>query len=521
MKRKVVRIDIVKIIVYILQRLWFAVLCAELGFAAFYMYTTHYVQETYTAHGTMYVNNGNPNLNDYQYTSQGDLNSAIQLIKTYLVVVKSDQVMEAVTNRVSLDHPGVSSSYISSSLSMESVSETGVVRVSSTAYEPRLAADIVNIVMEVAPDEIIRVVGAGNIEIIDYATVPVFPNSINGIGIGITGAFAGMGIAIGLLVLIFLSNQKITDIQDLEDNFTPPVLASIKRVYSSEKDPSEFTLSNRSSMEIIESYAKLRMNLLYTLVGKNNKSVIVTSAISGEGKSTIASNLAISCVTGGKKVLLIDGDLRRACQRDIFKIDAKTKGLSEILIGQCSWKEAVLANKYNSIDILPAGFLPPNPSELLESENMKSLLKELEGVYDLILIDMPPINIVSDPLVLSADTAGCIFITRQNYTDYRDVRKALIAAEMTGMNILGFVFYGEKLNTDSYYSRRYYKSYYNKYDYRQQHDKVVLTNTTETVNGFSNDVSTVTKNENLEVPSLINQGAARWKKLKHKSSDNA
>jgi Mrp family chromosome partitioning ATPase len=89
-----------------------------------------------------------------------------------------------------------------------------------------------------------------------------------------------------------------------------------------------------------------------------------------------------------------------------------------------------------------------------------------------VLVDAPPVNIVSDPLVITAHVAGCLFVVRQDYSDHRDIRKALSAAEMTGMEVLGFVYYGENLHSGSYYSRKYYKGYYNKYDYRSQDNTV-------------------------------------------------
>ena len=125
----------------------------------------------------------------------------------------------------------------------------------------------------------------------------------------------GAVIAVGLLALLFLLNRRITDVKDLESTYTQPVVSSIARVRKDQKSPTEFLLDSNSSLEKLESYAKLRMNLLYTLVGKKNHVVVVTSAISGEGKSTISANLAISCAMGGKNVLLVDADLRRACQQ--------------------------------------------------------------------------------------------------------------------------------------------------------------------------------------------------------------
>ena len=455
--------------IYILKRLWIVVLCAELGFGAFYMYTSKHSKDTFTASGTMYVNNGNPNLGEYQYTSTGDLNSAVQLIKTYLVVVKSEKVMNAVVERLSDDYPSITVAQVSPTLNMASVSETGVVSVISQTNSAQLSTDIVNAVMEYAPEEIIRVVGAGSIEIIDYAKVPSLPDQRDTVRPGIQGAMCGAVIAACILALLYLLNRRISDVSDLTNNYTPPVLASLRRIYVGKKSsPDIFMLTNQSPMEIIESYAKLRMNLLYTLVGKESHTVVITSSISGEGKTTIAANLAISCAMGGKKVLLVDGDLRRACQRDVFRFDKHARGLSDILVGNCTWQEAVIPNIRETLDLLPAGHFPPNPAELLESNEMVNLLKELEQVYELVLMDMPPINIVADPLVPSNYVAGCLFVTRQDFTDHRDIRKALISAEMTGMNVLGFIFYGEKISEGSYYSRRYYRKYYNKYDYRNR-----------------------------------------------------
>ena len=473
MERKTKRnqIDLVKLSIYILKRAWLVVLCAEIGFGVMYYSITRHKAETYTASGTMYVNNGSDSENYYSYAS--DLNTSLRLINTYLVVIKSDKVMGAVTNSLKDEHPGITNATISSSLSMESVSESGVVSVISRTGDAQLSADIVNAVMSVAPNEIIRVVGAGNVEILDYATVPIIPDRRDNVRASMKGAGVGAGIAVCILALLYLINQTITDTKELTDNYKLPVLASIKRLENNEDDPSAFMLTNKSPMDIIENYSKLRMNLLYTLVGKESNAVVITSAISGEGKSTIAANLAISCAMGGKKVVLIDGDMRRACQRDIFKYSKHARGLSDILVGNCTWKETVIKDVAETLDLLPAGHFPPNPSEMLESEEMHKLISELGQAYEIVLLDMPPINIVADPLVVSAWVAGCLFVTRQNFSDHRDIRKSLTAAEMTGMNVLGFVFYGENINQGGYYSRRYYRSYYNKYDYRKRTNEAI------------------------------------------------
>ena len=357
-------IDLVKLIMYVLKRAWLVILCAEVGFGAVYMYYAHRTADTYTAQGTMYVNNANPNLQNYQYASTNDLDSAVQLINTYLVVVKSDKVMASVAKKLATDYPGLTAKQIAGSLSMASVSETGVAAVRSSTGNAQMSADIVNAVLEIAPEEIIRVVNAGNIEIIDYAVVPAVPDGHNTMKKGMLGGMFGAVLALGILTVLFLLNRRITSIEELTESYTPPVLASILRIKKEqgEEEPSDFVLTNQSSMEVIENYAKLRMNLLYTLVGKKSKTVVITSSISGEGKSTISSNLAISCSMSGKKVLLVDGDLRRACLRDFLDYDKHAKGLTEALAGNCSWKDAVIHNVRETVDVLPTGHLPPNPA---------------------------------------------------------------------------------------------------------------------------------------------------------------
>ncbi len=128
-----------------------------------------------------------------------------------------------------------------------------------------------------------------------------------------------------------------------------------------------------------------------------------------------------------------------------------------------------MATGVTNLDILHTGMLPPNPTKMLDSEVMRKLLVELEKAYEMVIIDVPPINIVADCLALASQVAGGLFVVRQNYSDHREVRKALIQAEMGGLNLLGFVFYGEKIDEGS--RGKYYYHYYSKYDTRQtKHD---------------------------------------------------
>lgn len=481
MNKQRTSIDLGKLAIYILKRIWLPILCAAIGFGFMYWRSSK-APDTYTASGTMFVTNSNPNLVNYGYTSTSDISSAVQLVNIYSEVVRSETVMQRVLEYrietveedgveqdmlLSQKYPGLTTSYIRSAIGMSSVNGTPMVRVRCTTTKPQLSADICNAVLQVAPAAIKDVVGAGEAKPQDFATVPVFANDRKDKQQGLIGAVAGAALACALLILLFLLDQRIEGADELRMNYTPPVLASVRRCKGDELDPGSFLLNGKSDMDLTESYAKLRMNLLYAL-GEKGKTILVTSAVSGEGKSTIAANLAITLAMSGKHVLLVDADMRRTCQSDIFYYDSKTAGLSDLLAGNGKLQDAVLYGVRENLDVLPAGPVPVNPSELLESEAMKMLLSELEVEYDLVLLDVPPLNIVSDPLALSPLAAGALFVVRQHYSDHREIRKALIAAEMTGMELLGFVFYGEKLRQGSYYRRKSYRGYKDYDRYRPQ-----------------------------------------------------
>lgn len=483
MNRNNNRIDLARLAIYILKRAWLLVICAAVGFVVMYSQSVK-KPDTYTAYGTMFVTNSNPNLINYGYTNISDISSAVQLVNIYSEVVKSDKVLQSIlaypttekledgTERADLllgqKYPGLTPSYIRATIAMASVNETPMVRVSCTTMDPILSADICEAVLQVAPAAIKDVVGAGDAEPQDFPEVPRMPNGRNDKRQGIMGAMAGAVLAGGLLVLLFLRNKRVAEPDELTDNYTLPILSKIRRIKGNSKDLDNFLLDESSEMDLVESYAKLRMNVLYTLVGKERHSVLVTSAISGEGKSTIAANLAVSVAMGGKKVILVDADMRRGCQSEIFDYSRRTNGLSDILVGMIKLEDAIRSTGRDFLEILPSGTVPPNPSELLASPAMQQLLAELEKRYDLVVLDVPPINIVSDPLALSSQVAGGVYVVRQNFTDHREIRTALTSAEMTGLDLLGFVFYGEKLRQGSYYSRRYYHGYkyYHKYDTR-------------------------------------------------------
>ena len=222
-----------------------------------------------------------------------------------------------------------------------------------------------------------------------------------------------------------------------------------------------------------EAYKLLRTNLLFSLPEKGCHIIGVTSSVRGEGKSTTSVNLSYTIAQSGKRVLLIDADMRMPSVA--IKLDLnEAPGLSNLIAGMRSEGSCMRqSNQLENWYILPAGDIPPNPSELLGSERMHNLLLRYEELFDVIILDLPPVNIVTDALVISKWTDGLIGVVRQNYTDRRALSDCMYQVEKLNVKFLGFVMTDANVGEGSYkhygkygkYGGKYGKSYGYGYDY--------------------------------------------------------
>lgn len=178
--------------------------------------------------------------------------------------------------------------------------------------------------------------------------------------------------------------------------------------------------------QIKESYKKARTNIAYSIVKKGCKMVSLTSSSKSEGKTITAVNIAIALAQQvDTRVLIIDCDLRRPRIQSVLEIPVD-KGITNYLNFECEVSDIVYTSKLDNLDAICCGTIPPNPSELLSSDNMKELIKELSKQYDYIIFDTPPIGVVIDALPIIKQTDGVVVIVRDNVTDIRDYKKQLI-----------------------------------------------------------------------------------------------
>ncbi|MBE6049611.1 MAG: CpsD/CapB family tyrosine-protein kinase [Clostridium sp.] len=210
-----------------------------------------------------------------------------------------------------------------------------------------------------------------------------------------------------------------------------------------------FIVEDKPQSNSAEAYRILRTNIQYSSLDKEIQTIVVTSAEPGEGKSTVSGNLALSFAQAEKNTLFIDCDLRKPSAHKKFRISNET-GLSDVLIGKEKLKDVL--NEYNDyLSILTSGKLPPNPSEMLGSKAMENLLNSLKQVYDVIILDSPPLHAVTDAQILSTKADGTILVVRAEKTKKDSIIQAKSLLDKVGANILGSVLNGMDDTRKDYY----------------------------------------------------------------------
>lgn len=215
--------------------------------------------------------------------------------------------------------------------------------------------------------------------------------------------------------------------------------------------PSLITLTRPTSV-VAEQFRTIRTNIQFSMVDVDLKSLSITSAGPGAGKSTISANLAVSFANEGKKVLLVDTDMRKPTVHKTFRLP-NHDGLTTLLTD----KSAVLYNIINRLEtenlfVLTSGAIPPNPAELLGSNRMMQLKAELENVFDLVIFDLPPVIAVTDAQIMASKTDGTIFVINKGGADKEMVLKSKELLDKVQANVLGTVFNRVETKNDHYYA---------------------------------------------------------------------
>ncbi len=321
-----------------------------------------------------------------------------------------------------------------------------------------------------------------NVRIIDNAIEPLYPIKPKKKLNLLLGALLGLGLGIGLAFVIEYFDNSIKNPEEIE-RMGFPILSIIPEI-----SPKEIAQRNGSTngkgnfieeegklietrlithfdpkSPISEAYRTLRTNLQFKFKNGHDKMVImVTSSAPKEGKSTTVANLAITMAQMGSRTLLVDTDLRRPVIHSIFNLQ-KDKGITNYLMNRLTFEEVLKPSIIDNLFIVTSGPIPPNPSEILASQEMKRFIQEAKDQFDVILFDSPPVIAVTDAAILSADVDGVVLVVKAHQTHRDAVRRAKTLLENVSANIFGSLLNGVKI--EKTYGTYYYYYYYHYYSY--------------------------------------------------------
>ena len=306
---------------------------------------------------------------------------------------------------------------------------------------------------------------------VETATKPTSPISPKPVQSAMLGAAIGLFVTAGIAFLIEFLDDTLKTPDDIKDILDSPVIGFIGELRHNPKEDEDslgvYVAKNPRS-PVAEAFRSLRTNLEYSSVDNPARTMLVTSSGESEGKSTVAANLAIVEAQSGKKVIIIDADMRRPKVHVQFN-KSNRKGLSDVITGKLHIDDVVKTyDQVENLSIITCGTIPPNPSELLGSERMSQTLKELEERFDLIVIDSPPM-IVSDAQILSGKVDGVIFVVIPGQTRAIAALRPIEELNRIGSRVLGVVANKIPKSRDYYYGGyNYYSPYSNHYSYHTE-----------------------------------------------------
>ena len=485
-KNEEIEIDLQRLFNALMKKAWIvavaAVVCAVLTFVGTFLFIT----PKYEASAMFYVNNNSLSLGETTLSiTSSDISASKSLVNSYIVILGTRETLVDV-----IDYAGVNRTYsqLKKMIAAEAVSSTEIFRVTVTSPDPQEAENIADAIAYVLPKRIGSIIEGTSAKVVDAAVLPTQSTSPNYTKNTLIGFVAGLALAAMLIVLKELLDISIHKEEDIAQCGRYPVLASVPDMHTTPKggyygygqaiNPKTGTKGKKQvlvggniSFAAAEAYKLLRTKLLFSFADEKPCHIIgVSSAMPGEGKSLTSINVAYSMAQLGKRVLLIDCDLRRPSLTEKLPIN-KIPGLSDYLAGISTADNLVqvcsLMQDTYVFHVIAPGRVPPNPLELLSSAKMEKMLERLQSTYDYIILDLPPVGEVSDALAIAKNTDGILLVVRQNYCDRIALNTAVRQFEFVDAKLLGTVF-NCTAEDGSGYKRKYYRrSYYGKKQKKQ------------------------------------------------------
>ena len=447
--------DMKKILNIISSKKIFIALIILLSLVMSYFYSYYYKKPQYNSSVTVLLT-GDEAQGEKQVT-QTDLNLNSGLISTYGSIAKSANVLSKVIENLGLD---ISVQNLQKNLTVAEIKNTQFLKITVENSNPETAMKIANEISTVFVEQIKTIYNIQNINIIDTAEISNTPCNINHIKDMAIALMAGIFASGVLILILYILDDTIKSEKDIPVNLK---LETIGTIPNTNKTNNELIIETDPKSYIVECLKTTRTNILYASNINKKKAILFTSAREKEGKSFIVNNIAVAFAQANKKVLIVDTNLRTPKGRSQIFENQTGEGLSDFIkeITENKLENLERAKKYiketkiPNLHILESGTIPPNPSELLSSTNMRNLLELLKSMYDLVLLDGTPSMIVSDSIALSTMVDSTILIAENKVSKINELKKTKRQIQDVGGKIMGVILNKSDVQHNKYYGKGY------------------------------------------------------------------
>lgn len=450
-----IEIDLKRLFRALLGKAWLIGIVAVLFAVGAFLCTHLFMTPEYQSSAMIYVNNSISRGEVVSSITSSDISASRGLVKSYIAILNTRETMEAVSEYAQAD---LSYAQVQQMITAAAVDATEIIKVVVTSEDPVEAQKIADAVAHVLPERISGIIEGTSAKVVAAADLPLNPSSPNRAKLTLIGFLAGLVLSAALIVLQALLDVKIHSEADIEQVCPYPVLTAVPNMAenasaskylgkgkNASKDSAKHgMIGNAMGFQALEAYKLLRAKLQFSFADEKACHVIgVCSALSGEGKSVSAINLAHSLSQMNKRVLLIDCDMRRPSVSRKLHL-SKSVGLSDFLSSQSQESGLLqmcgIKGDEEAFHVIASGRTPPNPVELLTSLRMKKLLALLREKYEYIILDLPPVGEVSDALAIADQTDGMILVVRQLRCDRTKLANTVRQLEFLNTRVLGVVF---------------------------------------------------------------------------------
>lgn len=414
------------------------------------------VKPSYTAETQLFV--AIQNSGSVQELQQGNSFSQAR-VQSYVKTATTPVVLQPAIDSLGLD---VSSQELSQHVTATADLNTVLIKIAVSDASPVRAAATAQAVSDSLIKAVERLESPKNggsspvsLSVISPAVAPSTPSSPNTkLNIAL-GFLVGMALGVGLALTKTALDNRIKNEADLRTITNTPLLGGIAYDADATKKPLLTQAPHQSPRA--EAFRQIRTNLQFADVSNSARTVLITSSLPGEGKSTTAANIAIALAEAGQSVCLIDADLRRPMINEYMGLD-RNAGLTTALLGHTTVEELLQPWGEDHLYVLTSGQIPPNPSELLGSESMRQLISTLEHQFDTVIVDAPPLLPVTDAAVLSRHVGGVVLVIGSQKIRQQDLHKSLQALQMVEANLLGAILNRLPAKGPDAYAYSYYGS---------------------------------------------------------------